>query len=606
MKKSKFVLLLFVFSILIVSCKKELPVLGPMNTGQPNQEAVGTLDLGNNVSAKFHGLVVDESDNPVSDVQITIGTSTTTTDANGQFVLENIDVPEKLAYVKADKAGYFPGSRSLIPSQTAFNYVKIELMEETVIGTVSSGEQKSLSMNGGASVDFKGMYVDGNGYPYEGEVTVVAKFLPALAPETSDQMPGMLYAENSQGESGALITYGMMVVELYGESGQELNIAQGSFATINVPVDQQQMGSAPETIPLWHFDEVAGYWVEEGEANLIDGKYVGNVKHFSFWNCDVFGDDCEHHGTVTDNQNNPLSGAMVHIDAGGGNVTTGYTNSDGTFFTYLPANQNIQMDVSYGCNTTVTSYNVGPYTSNSVNYETYISDVGTGGLHVTATVEDCNQNPIDGAYGYIYTNNIYVNFTSINGVVDVVIPNCSGAQSFYFTISDYLQGNGTYSDPNVSIVLPTTDLGLITLCDTSGQGGGGQVTDCDPNEFYELTVDGNVVQSDTCVYFMYNDTLTSTGFGVGGASNGFSGVFSTVINTTGTFTGSDVQNPAPTDVVFLDINDMDIAAVHNFTTNITTYDGPGGYISLTLTGTYIDTSQVSHSVQVICTAYIPN
>ena len=59
------------------------------------------------------------------------------------------------------------------------------------------------------------------------------------------------------------------------------------MADIVMPVPSEILNSAPATIPLWHFDEDLGSWVEEGQATLVNGEYVGQVSHFSFWNYDV-------------------------------------------------------------------------------------------------------------------------------------------------------------------------------------------------------------------------------------------------------------------------------------------------------------------------------
>ena len=101
------------------------------------------------------------------------------------------------------------------------------------------------------------------------------------------QMPGMLYAENENGAERMLQTLGMLAVELRGSGGEDLNLAEGSTSEIKVPVDASLMSIAPNTIPLWYFDEVNGYWKEEGQATLQGNMYVGTVSHFSFWNCDI-------------------------------------------------------------------------------------------------------------------------------------------------------------------------------------------------------------------------------------------------------------------------------------------------------------------------------
>ena len=56
---------------------------------------------------------------------------------------------------------------------------------------------------------------------------------------------------------------------------------------MSIPVGSTQTSSAPAEIPLWYFDETNGVWKEEGKATLQGNEYVGEVSHFTFWNCDI-------------------------------------------------------------------------------------------------------------------------------------------------------------------------------------------------------------------------------------------------------------------------------------------------------------------------------
>ncbi|MBK9415741.1 MAG: hypothetical protein IPN62_00315 [Flavobacteriales bacterium] len=84
-----------------------------------------------------------------------------------------------------------------------------------------------------------------------------------------------------------MLSYGMAGVELSDAAGNRVELAQGSQATVRFPIPEGQQADAPPTIPLWWFDEELGYWVQEGEAQREGNDYVGQVTHFSWWNCDV-------------------------------------------------------------------------------------------------------------------------------------------------------------------------------------------------------------------------------------------------------------------------------------------------------------------------------
>ncbi len=69
--------------------------------------------------------------------------------------------------------------------------------------------------------------------------------------------------------------------------GKPLNMAPGQKATIEFLITEEQRPGAPAEMPLWHFDEVAGLWMESGTVRKEGLTYRAEVGHFSWWNCDV-------------------------------------------------------------------------------------------------------------------------------------------------------------------------------------------------------------------------------------------------------------------------------------------------------------------------------
>lgn len=58
---------------------------------------------------------------------------------------------------------HFLGSRSLIPSINSTNNIRITLLSMETVGTVNSGEEKTIVLASGAKIDFKGKYIDASG-----------------------------------------------------------------------------------------------------------------------------------------------------------------------------------------------------------------------------------------------------------------------------------------------------------------------------------------------------------------------------------------------------------------------------------------------------------
>jgi len=64
-------------------------------------------------------------------------------------------------------------------------------------------------------------------------------------------------------------------------------IASDKKATITMPLSGLLSAAPPTSIPLWYFNESNGLWKQDGTATKTGNTYVGEVSHFSWWNCDL-------------------------------------------------------------------------------------------------------------------------------------------------------------------------------------------------------------------------------------------------------------------------------------------------------------------------------
>ena len=578
-----FIALSFCAAVSFTSCKKEKPA-EELPTTSVNEAASGSLNLGAIVIADFFGEIKDENGLALSDVTVTIGDKTATTDVRGFFSISNASVNEKLAYVTAEKSGYFLGSRSLIPSQTATNIVRITMLQLDIVATIFSNNNTTISL-AGASVDFQGQYVDKAGNAYSGQVDVAMKFLSGTSKNIGTQMPGMLYAENSNAESGALETYGMIAVELFGLSGQKLQLAHGSEATLHIPIDASQLANAPATIPLWYFDEIAGYWVEEGIATLEDGEYVGTVDHFSFWNCDAFSIDAQICATVEDVTGNPFPNAQVTIITSNA-TTTGTTGSDGSFCTYIPADQSITFEVKDECGNPLMSETVGPFSANSTNNLVLVANQTANILHVVGSINDCSSNLVsNGLIEIIIGSNSHY-FPISNGVVNVSLINCVLPATVDVVVSDFATlTQGQIS--NLPVVGNTATIGTLSACTPIG-------------EYISLTVDGltNVFMVSMDCYQSL-DSLGQTSF-INIDGDNQAGDYMYIQGSTlspGNHTLiQDIYLAAGFSIVTNIAPAVDFTIPPTVTVNLVNYPAVGNYLDLTMVGTYNDASLISHSL----------
>ena len=240
------------------------------------------------VTASLAGLVIDEAGNPVENASVKLGANAESTDDKGNFLFKQVEMNAAGTYVTVQKAGYYKGSARIFPKDNSQNYVTIKLMEIIPSGSFVSGTGGVISNPSGIKLDFPpNAIVDDNGDAYDGNVEVAARWIDPTADDLFEIMPGNLQGVNQFNEEVALGSFGMMAVELSGDAGESLNLGNDQKAELTFPIPDELLGNAPDEIPLWSFNETVGLWVQEGSAVLDGNTYVGQVSHFSFWNCDA-------------------------------------------------------------------------------------------------------------------------------------------------------------------------------------------------------------------------------------------------------------------------------------------------------------------------------
>ncbi|MFK8105188.1 MAG: hypothetical protein AB8G15_21930 [Saprospiraceae bacterium] len=517
MKNSIFFSLFFL--LLFSACRKDVnEVKVNNNTENPIVEQfVAPVE---NIVGDLIGFVVDENNNPVTDAMVKLGNETVATDEYGHFFYNGKTMNSLGSIVKVEKSGYFNGSRRFFPKNDAKNRVKIQLLPKVFDQSFSSTSGGSISLNNGnGSVEFAANSIQkSDGSLYEGTVRVASKWLDPTAPATLDQMPGNLVGVNADIEQAVLGSYSMIAVELRGDNDEYLNILAGQKATISFPVAQSLLNNAPTSIPLWSYNEEYGYWVEESSATLQGGNYVGEVSHFSFWNCDVNLPTVTLGMTIVDANGDPLENVGVRLTLTGTTAlcSYGYTDENGSVAGLVPSNEEILLEVIGLCWEVVHSQTISPLnadtdlgnivvTLNTVNATTVsgtlLNCAGTTLTNGLVIASFANQT----TYQYTDTGNFSITLTTCSGVTDVEVT--------AIDLDDLVS-----SAPQIVPANTQTDLGVISACGTS------------VDHYIILTIDGvtqiypnpvvNVSPDGTYIYLGQNPNNVFVGFGFNGDSVG--------------------------------------------------------------------------------------
>ncbi|WP_426432399.1 hypothetical protein ACPX19_07235 [Winogradskyella sp. HB-48] len=461
--KTSFTLLLFLLTYL-TSCQLDD---GPYFNNDVQESIPETFSqyFGSTISRDIVGTVIDENHLPISGVTISVGGQTTQTDINGVFILQDAELYERFGYIKASKQGYLDGSRAIVPTEGT-NKVSIMLLQENVIGTVMSGQPGTVELSNGSTVNFDGNFINEDGTAYQGNVNVIMHHLDPTDDDMEMQMPGMLYAQNEDGAERMLQTLGMLAVELRGTNGEDLNLAEGSTSEIKIPVDASLMSIAPATIPLWYFDEIHGYWKEEGQAILQGNMYVGTVSHFSFWNCDIPAEAITLCVTVTNEDGADLNNLNVTITSSTFGTRGGQTNEKGEVCGLVPRNETLFLEIfsPESCeNISIYSENIGPF-----NEDASITVIVQNGAvlsteTISGLVNNCNNENIENGYVVYTDNNNEIYQLISDGSFEINATRCTSSDTFSLRVVN-LDTFETSSTIEYTFNSPITDVGTINTC----------------------------------------------------------------------------------------------------------------------------------------------
>ena len=519
--------------------------------------------------------VVDLNGNPVPDAAIAVlhnenGSVMTdtygTTNADGVLLLKDATLYTS-TYLTATKPGYFKGSRRFYPSKDKAHFVHIMLMEKQNVGYFDGGTGGVVSINDQVTLEIPNVAItDAAGNAYNGQVNVMAQAIPADDENLSSKMPGDLVGLDNNNKKGALGSLGMVAVELVSPSGETLKIKDGSKVTMKVKVPASKMGNAPSTIPMWYFDETAGYWKQEGTADLVGSEYVTQVPHFTFWNCDAWFDLVKWGATFVYANGEPASQVTVCLTILSLDATScGTTNEDGFVCGAIAANEVLLMEVRNPCFEVIYSQQIGPYSDTTMIGPITIPGSTVDLTQVSGVAVDCNAAPVTDGFATIKVGNLkyYQTLDETTGAFAVNSLNCNHGD-IKVTVYDVaaLKQSLTSTYPDA----PVIDVGTVTVCD----------------DLTEL-IDVEIVGLPDHVFYYFPDAYVqgnTTTINTADSTSNFK-YFYVRVNATapGTYLADGAE-------IGFDLPNGDRAFATDVTVTFTYFGDVGDYITGTLSGTF--------------------
>lgn len=578
-------LLSFIAAIIVIfSCSKEFS-----ETYDP-----GSLDITSKVTVNtISGYVTDDNNQPVKDAAVVIGNNNTITDKYGYFKVKNAEVTKNASVITVNKAGFFPGIRTIMGESGKSGFTRIKLIPKTNIGTIAAATGGNVTATGGLKIALPATAVvnAATGAAYSGNIQVAAHWIDPSSQSLFMEMPGDLRGISTNNSLKVLTTYGMAAVELTGDAGEKLQIATGKKATLTFPIPTTFQGPAPATIPMWSFDEAKGLWKEEGIGTKTGNTYVAEVSHFSFWNCDVPANYVDLSVTLVNQNGSPLAYTPVKITevSNPANTRMGHTDSAGYVHGLVPANTQLKMEVfAYAnCGSAIYSQTfsttAAPLALGTITVTVPPSQIA----NITATLNNCSGTPVTNGflvvkYGYHY---YHIN-VGANGTINSNIVICNSEPAI--AIAEDITNMQQSAPINFTLAAGNNTLGTILACGTSTA------------QFLNYSIGANnysfTAPADSLMYApVYNGTNTFNAVQVlAFSSNPSSGGEAIVrFNNAGLAAGSTQT------MLRLKLPQMTDSSTTAIPVNITEYGTAGQFIAGNFSGTFSYHNTPSSSITVV-------
>ena len=477
----KTLFLLVTTSLIFFACKKNIyPDVVPETPA-----VVTPIDFTTKVNSNVSGFVTNENNLPVLGATVKVGSVTTTTNRFGFFEVKNVQVVKTAATVTVVNSGYFNGIKTYMAEDGKSAFFRIKLLPKTSVGTIASASGGTATSNGvKVSLPANAVVNAATNVAYTGNIAVAIKFINPTSTEINNIMPGDLRGIDGNSNLKLLTSYGMAAVELTGSAGELLQIATGKKATLTMPIPASILASSPASIPLWYFDEAKGLWKEEGSATKTGSEYIGDVSHFSFWNCDLPNAIVPLSFTVVNSSGSPLNNGYVEItptSIGSVGHAGGYLNASGYVSLFVTPNTSYQLSLfSNHCGVSAPFYTQNfTVTTLPVSLGTITINNASNNAIINGTATNCNNTPLSNGRVYIYANNIYSEISvSTNASFSFVRQLCNGPENVQIIAED-LTTNQVGVPQQFTIVSGTNNVGNLQACGTS------------TTQFINFTVNGN-------------------------------------------------------------------------------------------------------------------
>lgn len=430
--------------LFLASCTKDSDITLDRFTENPTPDRL--------LYSTFSGVVLDLNDEIIPDAVINIGDETTRTNELGLFELNGYFNAEG-SKLRIQKEGYFISYGYLLPIVDTKSQLKLYLRDRITDNTFNTGDTNTFNGDN-YSVKFKeDAFIDENNSAYNGEFGLYTSYSSPSSEDIAQFFPGTFVNQDGEETSSAIISYGVIQVELEGSNAEDLNISQPAQLFIGIP--SEFINTAPKELSLFSLNEDTGVWIKEGTAQLEGDQYVGEVNHFSIW---TVGEEFEFVGITGTVERSGMAYANAVIKVNDGINQREFRTADNGLFNFgLYAGQDIMLMIENSCGAIIHEENI------SVGYNDITTTITIDEAIEYYTISGqltCGSNAIDGTI-FIFGDENSIPFTvrSEQGQYTFQIERCESSSIRFYGLDS---ASGTISE----IVTASDDATVnLNLCE---------------------------------------------------------------------------------------------------------------------------------------------
>jgi hypothetical protein len=543
----------------IISCNKN-DIGAPV---QPPGKGISNL-----VNIQLSGRITDEGQQPVSGAIIRSGTLVVQSDINGNFSFSTLSVNPHATLVEVNKSGFFRSYKTIEVQPESGQFVDITLKKQSgdIQFNAQSGTLQVLNNGGQINFPANAMTDKVSGQQYTGTVSLAAYSLFTSDNSFYSFLPG-IKGKDIDKRDVVLHPISMVVAELAGSASQSLEIAAGTLASVQFPIAATDLGQAPATISMWHYDAGSGIWMEEGKAIKNGSYYEGTVSHFSIWTCADASPLISMQANITDKNGNGLSYARIQLfENNNEKIISPIARADGTGYVTIsaPANKQLVLKVLNDCGGVLANKNIS-----TANAKLWLGKLeaavdGNNSLTISGKVDNCKN-------GGVYNGHVTIDLegkTYRTGIMDgsfsITMQRCTAGLAMASVVAVDNAGAMESSILQFEVGTGTMDIGTISTCDPAN------------SQFVSYNINGTnyllQAPADSLVQALSaqaNKTIIHCYSG----TNKVKPVFSF------TFTGEAKPGQYPVGALNINQDKLAFAPSGNIAVEITNYGMPGGFIT---------------------------